>query len=234
MQWPRWSETGLALVALAAAIAVGYGFGGARSQAAQGHLTVNATGESWVAPNQAQVQLGANETAPTAQAAMNKLSSVAKDLLRAMAARGIAAVQVQTSNLNVGQNYGPNGKPDGYQASEQFTVTSRKLGSLGLVISAATQAGANQVNGITLQPADPNAGQQQAIAAALRSAKGQAQAEAEELGVRLGRVSGVQVQQNQGVTPIFENADKVAAASVPIATGTQSVQVTVLVTYRFH
>jgi uncharacterized protein YggE len=227
----------LALVVLV--VAVGLGFlagGGTRGQArASGRLTVTASGSSWVKPNQAQINLGAQETEPTAPAALQKLSSVAARLLKAVAADGIKPSQVQTSNLNLGQNYGPNGQPQGYQASEQFTVTTQDLGHLGTVVTAATSAGANQLNSLQLMTADPNAGQQQAVQAALKAAKKQAAAEASELGVTLGTVQGVSVSSSQTPVPImFSGAHAAASAAAPIATGNQQVQVSVQVTYSFR
>lgn len=237
MSWPRWSEAVLALVVVAAAVGIGFAAGGSArgTLGASGRLTVAATGSSWVTPNQAQINLGVQESATTAAAALHDVSAVASRLLKAVAADGIKPSQVQTSNLNLGQNYGPNGQPQGYQASEQFTITTQDLGHLGAVVTAATNAGANQLNSLQLQTADPNAGQQQAVQAALKSARKQAGAEAAELGVTLGSVTGVSVSSSQAPVPIMFSAAKAAAAqSAPIATGNQQVQVSVQVTYSFH
>lgn len=236
MQWPRWSELLLALVALGAAVGIGFAAGGTRTASPTGHLTVTASGSDWIVPQIAQVNLGANENATTPQAALGKLSNVANAVLAAVSKQGIAAADVQTSNLNVGQYWGPNGRQSGYQASEQFTITVRKLGVIGPVISAATAAGANQVNGVSLQPVDPNAGQQQAVAAALKSARKEALAEAQELGVQLGKVTAVQIQPSGGPVPIYAAMAKAAQASpsLPIPTGSQQVTVSVQVTYGFR
>lgn len=237
MTWPRWSEAVLALVVVCVVLGIGFlAGGGVRGQSApQGQLEVSASGSAWVKPDEAQINLGAQETATTAPAALQKLSSVATALLKAVAEYGISAAQVQTSNLNLSQNYGPSGTPQGYQAQEQFTVTTQDLQHLGAVVTAATAAGANQLNGLQLQTSDPNAGQQQAIAAALRAAKKQAAAEAAELGVVLGKVKNVNVTASQTPLPIMYSAAHASAASAaPIATGNQQVQVSVQVTYSFR
>ncbi len=236
MTWPRWSEAVLALVVLCVVLGIGFlAGGGARSAsgASQGQLTVTSSGISWVQPDEAQINLGAQETAPTAPAALQKLSAVASSLLRAVGKDGVQAADVQTSNLNLSQNYGPNGQLQGYQAQEQFTVTTRDLARLGAVVTAATAAGANQLNGLQLMTADPNAGQQQAVQAAIKAAKRQALAEAKELSVTLGGVRSVRLTSTQTPQPIAFSLAK-TAASAPIATGNQQVQVSVQVTYSYR
>lgn len=236
MTWPRWSEAVLALVVVCVVLGIGFFAGGGAHQAgsSQGQLTVTATGSSWVKPNEAQINLGAQETAATAPAALQKLSSVATALLKAVGKYGIKSAQVETSNLSLSQNYGQNGQPQGYQAQEQFTITTQNLGHLGAVVTAATAAGANQLNGLQLLTADPNAGQQQAVQAALKAAKKQARAEAQELGVTIGGVRSVHMTGSQSATPIEYSVAKAAVAQAPIATGNQQVQVSVQVTYSFR
>ena len=238
MTWPRWSEAVLAIVALVVALGIGFAAGGgARGAAAKGSLTVTANGSAWVAPNEAQINLGAQETAATAPGALKKLADAAAALLKAVGKYGIKPAQVQTSNLNLSQNYGPSGVPQGYQAQEQFTVTTRDLRHLGTVVSAATAAGANQLNGLQLLTADPNAGRQQAVQFALKSARAQAGREAAELGVTLGGVRSVSVSASQPFVPYMmfgAHAAVAQASSAPIATGNQQVQVSVRVTYSFR
>ena len=238
MTWPRWSEAIVAAMALVVALGIGFAAGGgARGAAPNGSLTVTANGSAWVAPDEAQINLGAQETAPTAPEALKKLADAAAALLKAVGKYGIKPAQVQTSNLNLSQNYGPSGVPQGYQAQEQFTVTTRDLRHLGTVVSAATAAGANQLNGLQLLTADPNAGRQQAVQFALKSARAQAGREAAELGVTLGGVRSVSVSASQPFVPYMmfgAHAAVAQASSAPIATGNQQVQVSVRVTYSFR
>ncbi len=236
MTWPRWSELVLALVAICFVLGIGFlAGGGARGAGtSQGQLTVTASGSAWVKPDQAEINLGAQETAATAPEALQKLSTVASKLLGAVGKYGIRPAQVQTANLNLSQNYGPNGQLQGYQAQEQFTVTTGQLQRLGAVVTAATGAGANQLNGLQLLTADPNAGQQQAVQAALRAARKQAGVEAAELGVTLGSVRSVHLTASQNPLPIMFSPARASAAAAPIATGNQQVQVSVQVTYSFR
>lgn len=236
MQWPRWSELVLALVALAAVGLAGFGLGGAQKSGAKGgSLQVTATGTAQVTPNLAQINLGGQVQAPTAQGAMGKLNAITNAVVAALEKDGVAAQDIQTSNMYLNQNYDQQGRPNGYQANEQFTVTVRKLASTGELISAGLTAGANQFNNVTFTEADPNAGRELAVQKAIKAAKKQAASEAAQLGVALGRVTSVRVQGAQTPGPIFEAAKSAAGAAAPnVQPGSQSVQVQVQVTYSYQ
>ncbi|EQD43909.1 protein containing DUF541, partial [mine drainage metagenome] len=147
MQWPRWSEILLGIIAVAAALLVGVGVGRSGGGTGQGRLRVSASGQSQVTPNEAQVTLGTNVTASTAAEALKKLAAISARLVKVVAKYDIPAKDVQTSNLNVGQNYGQNGVPQGFQANETFTLTVSDLPVVGRVVAGAIGTGANQVNG---------------------------------------------------------------------------------------
>lgn len=236
MQWPRWSELVVAIAALAVAGLIGFAVGGVKASAPSGRLTVTATGTSQVIPNLATVNVGAVETATTAQAALNKLAKVSTALVAAVEKQGVAAKDIQTSNLSVNQQYNNQNQPIGYQANEQFTITVRKLSSAAQVVASSFSAGANQGNGISFTEMDPNAGQQQAVDQALRAAKRQAKSEAAQLGVALVKVVNVQLR-SQGIPgPIYASLSmKSAGVAAPaLQPGTQSVTVQMQVTYSYR
>lgn len=238
MQWPRWSEILLGIVAIAAALLVGIGVGRAGSGSGSGRLRVSANGQSLVTPNEAQVTLGANVTAPTVAEAIGKLSAISERMVAAVQRLGLPAKDVQTSNMSLGQNYGNNGVPQGYQANETFTVTVFKLPLVSRVITAATATGANQMNGLNFMESDPNAGIKAAVAQALGAARRQALAEAKQLGVTLGPVVSVQVNQNSTTPPIYfgaaKSAQAAAAPSLAVSPGNQTITAQVSVVYSFH
>lgn len=237
MQWPRWSELVLGIVAIVAALLVGVGVGRAGGGAPPGRLRVAANGTATIAPDEAQITLGANVTAPSVPEALSRLGAIADRITKAVARYGIPARDVQTSQLNVGPNYGTNGSVRGYQASESFTLLVFRLGVLGPVVSAATGAGANQVNGIAFLNSDPNAGMGAAVTQALASARRQAQREAGQLGLTLGPVVSVQVNQNQSGPPvIYGQMHSIigAAAQVPVSPGSVLVHAQVTVVFAFR
>lgn len=238
MQWPRWSELVLGIVAIVAALLVGLGIGKAGTSPASGRLRVSASGTAKVAPDEASVTLGANVLRPTASAALAALSVISNRLVADTVSYGILPKDIQTSNLSESQSYGNNGRPNGYQASETFTLTVHRMSELGAIVAAATDHGANQVNGINFSTSDPNAGMQQAIAQAIQAAHRQAEAEARELGVQLGSVVSVQVGQSSSQPPIYYGyamaSAKSAQAGPAIAPGNQTVNAEVTVTYAFR
>ncbi len=234
MQWPRWSEAVVAIVALLVAGLIGYGAGNSGAVSAPGRLTVTASGTTQVTPDMAQISVGANAQAPTAQGAFAKLNAITQKVVAAVEKQGIPAHDVQTANLNVGQNYGPNGQMSGYQANEQFTITVNKPSAASAVITAVMDAGANQFNGVSFSERNPNAGQQQAVQKALSAAKQQAQVEASELGVTLVRVVSVRLTSPQTPMPIYAAQRASAAAAPVVQPGTQTVSIQVQVTYSYR
>ncbi|MDA8346061.1 MAG: SIMPL domain-containing protein [Thermaerobacter sp.] len=234
MQWPRWSEAVLALVALLAAGLIGFGVGGAKTAPTTGRLTVTASGTLQVTPNVAQVNLGTSVQASTAQGALAKLTVASAAIVTAVEKDGISAKDIQTSNLNVGQRYDNQNQPSGYQANEQFNITVRKVSDAGKVASLAMAAGANQFNNVSYSELDPNAGTRQAVQQALQAAKKQAKAEASQLGVTLGKVVSVSLQNQAAPGPIFAARAAVQASPAILEPGTQIVTVQVHVTYSYQ
>jgi uncharacterized protein len=92
------------------------------------------------------------------------------------------------------------GKPriTGYEARNTVTVTVSDLERVGAVIDAATQAGANSVEGISFVLRETNPARRETLAAATRQAISKAEAIAQALG---GRVTRVVESQEGGFVP---------------------------------
>jgi uncharacterized protein YggE len=113
-----------------------------------------------------------------------------------------AGAEVKTSgyNLQPMQVYRENQPPTitGYQASNSVTVTMSDLTRVGTVIDAASEAGANNINGVSFTLRKDRPAKDQALADATRAALGKAQTIAQALGGRVVRI--VEVQEG-GITP---------------------------------
>src|SRR6516162_2939182 len=104
---------------------------------------------------------------------------------------GVGAPDIQTSGLSIYPNYSSSsGVPDGYQVSEQLTITLRRLSVAGSQISAAARAGGNAtvIDGVSLNLSDTSALLASARARAVADAKAKATAYARALGRPLGPV----------------------------------------------
>lgn len=152
------------------------------------------------------------------------------EVVRAVKAAAGPGAEVKTSgyNLQPMQVYKENQPPTitGYQASNSVTVTMSDLTKVGAVIDAASQAGANNINGVSFILRKDRPAKDQALADATRAAMGKAQAIAQALGGRVTRI--IEVQEG-GVTPrpIYDAEygrsrvmNQAAAPPTPIEVGT--------------
>lgn len=152
------------------------------------------------------------------------------EVVRAVKAAAGPGAEVKTSgyNLQPMQVYKENQPPTitGYQASNSVTVTLSDLTRVGAVIDAASQAGANNINGVSFTLRKDRPAKDQALADATRAALGKAQTIAQALGGRVARI--IEVQEG-GITPRpMYNAEygqsrvmnQAAAPPTPIEIGT--------------
>jgi uncharacterized protein YggE len=201
-------------------------------------LTVSGDGESRVAPDEATVRLGVLAQAQTARGAQEQVNRSANAILAAVRKLGVAAEEIQTSELNLNPLYaqarpGEDGEPriTGYQASNVVTVRLRKLDLVGPVIDAGLAAGANRLDGVSFGLVDDRAARGEALTAAANAAKAKAQALAKALNVRLVQILEAVEGGIQVVQPVYRGRMAMEAAmaadSTPVAAGQVGVNATV-------
>jgi len=232
----------MTLVRIAAIAAVALGVaalgGVARPEAAQSAdeatpagLTVTGLGSVRTVPDRASFSFGVETQAPTARAALAANTTDAKKVLDALRAAGIAAADLQTSQVSLYPRTDERGTGIvGYTASTTVTATLRDLGRAGAVVDTAVEAGANTVSGPSLTRGDTDAQYKQALRLAYTDAKGKAEALAAASGKTLGAITAI-VEGSSGSVPMPVAKDAAASAAVEIAPGTQAVDAIVTVTF---
>lgn len=157
-----------------------------------GGITVVGRGEALGQPDQAEVQIGVETFAETVAEATGENEATIEALMAALEAEGIAADDIQTSNYGIWaeQRYGENGPEGivGYRVTNQVAVTIRDIEKVGPVIAAATEAGANNVHGVSFSVADPAVLEAEARAEAIADAHARAASLADLNDVELGHV----------------------------------------------
>lgn len=112
----------------------------------------------------------------------------------------------------------------GYEARNSVTVTMSDLTRVGAVIDATSQAGSNDISGISFTLRKDRPARDQALAEATREALSKAQVIATALGGRVLRIVEVQEEGVQQPRPIyadqFQMKSMSAAAPTPIEVGT--------------
>jgi uncharacterized protein YggE len=205
---------------------------------AQGGITVVGMGEAFGQPDQAKVQVGVEVFAPTVSEATSQNEATIQQVMDALAAQGIAAEDIQTSNYSLWaeQRYGDNGPEGivGYRASNQVNVTIRDISKVGDVLAAVTEAGANSIYGISFSVADPDALEAEARAQAVADARIRAQSLAELGDVELGEIQAISEVIGQPVMPYGMGGGGMVAEEAAVASvspGQLSYQVQVQVTF---
>lgn len=204
-------------------------------------IAVQATGTAKQTPNIAHVTLGVSivgqQTAALATDAMAKKMNA---VLAAVRGLGIADADIATQGISVNPAFDyMNGSqvPKGFDASQQVNITIRNTEKSGDVIAKATEAGANQIGGISFTSDDQDAAQVSAEQDAIKNAQKKAEAIAQSLHVRLGKVKTYSVDSQNRPVPYMMEAKAVGGDTVTppeVPAGTQETTATVSVTYEIR
>jgi uncharacterized protein len=208
------------------------------SQAA-GRITVTGTGTVTGVPNQIVVSLSVDATGNDVTSALNQANQTVRTVTAVLRERGVAAADIQTSDLNISPNYNNSGVVTSYGVSESLTATLNRLNVAGSQIGAAVRAGGNAVSidSVALNLTSTGPLMAAARAQAVANAHAQAQQYARALGEPLGPVISVSPVQQQQPEPVqFGNSYAAASGSarsrVPVSPGSQELSVSITVAYR--
>lgn len=202
-------------------------------------IVVAGTGDIKGTPDTVTLSLGVQTTGPSAVEALNSNNFSASTLIGTLKQRGVAAKDIQTSNLSVSPNYDKYGQNiTGYGVSNSVTVTLHGVKGAGAIIDAAANAVGNAItfNGISLSIGDNSSRSliAKARAAAVKQAIDHAGQLAGAAGVTLGAVRKIDDTGTENPQPQFLTPSSFArnqAASVPIEAGSQQLSVNVAVTF---
>ncbi|MGC8792185.1 MAG: SIMPL domain-containing protein [Bryobacteraceae bacterium] len=199
---------------------------------------IRATGEAVIKarPDLAQIEIGLTSQAATAQvaAAQNatQFDAVLGRLRKLVGSKG----EIRTAGYSLTPNYRyprEGGKPEitGYTATNMVQIETRDLDSVGALIDAATQAGANTVHSLRFLLRDEDAVKLEALRTATRKAKASVEAMATAAGLRILRVISVEQVPGPVLRPMREvamaRAPEIATAPTPVEPGTIEIHASV-------
>jgi len=226
------------LALLPALVACGSGSGGEPAAAATATtakssnnnvITVVGHGKIVGTPDVTTISLGVSTGGKTAQEALADNNTRANNLVNVIKERGVAAKDIQTSNLSVAPTFGlKSGKVNGFSAQNTVTAKLRKISDAGGLIDAVTFAvgDAIRLNGISFAIDDTAALVAEARTNAVKQAMDQARQLADGAGVKLGDVRSIAEVNQQPPLPVLNYASDQAvraAASAPVEAGSQDV-----------
>jgi uncharacterized protein YggE len=191
-------------------------------------VSVTGTGSASATPDTAQIQAGVQSEAETARGALATNASEMNKVIAALRAAG--AKNITTQYVNLSPRTDPQGKPNGFTASNVVSATTT-LEKAGGLIDAVVGAGANTVYGPTLTTSGARALYKQALKSAVADARDRAEILAAAAGRTVGRV--VTMSESGGSVPSPVAYAKAAGAdSTPVVSGDQEVTAFVSITFE--
>jgi len=202
---------------------------------------VTATAEAviTVEPDQAEMDIGvvtqARNAPDAAKENAEKLSRVMTQVKRILG----SGDEIKTAGYSLTPNYRypQGGKPEitGYTASNTLRIKTGNLESVGKLIDAAMQSGANNINRLVFTLKDEQNAQLQALRIASQKAKAKTDEMAAALGLKAARVLSL-VEGERGFRPLpvpqlrTAQMEATPAAPTPVEAGTIEVRSTVTIT----
>ncbi len=217
-------------------------------------ITVSGEGKISAAPDVADISIGVVSQAATAKDALAANTESMTAIQAVLKERGVAAKDIQTTNISVQPQYSqpPQPRPGqrqqepfvpkivAYQVINTVQITARDLAKLGTILDAVVQSGANQMNGISFRIEGPEKLLDGARKEAMANARHKAELLAGESGVVVG--PPISIQESGGIMPpprpmmggYARGEMMMAAAPVPVAAGEQELSVSVTVVYELQ
>lgn len=190
---PRRATAGAAV----AFCALAFGALAVATPAVAGGLTVVGEAKIAVEPDMALVSAGTVSSAKTADEALAANSKAVTEVIAAIKAAGVQPKDIATANFSIQPQYAyQQSTPPrltGFEARNTVRVTVRDLKMLGPLLDKMVQSGANQASGLTFTLSDPDKAEAEARIAAVKDAMAQAKSVAEAAGVKLTRISNIEV-----------------------------------------
>jgi uncharacterized protein len=199
-------------------------------------LTVQGTGNASATPNLLTVSVDIDVTDPSAKASLVDDNTRASAVTAVLKQGGVAAKDIQTSNVSINPQYALGGNIIGYQMTNTLTAELHNFSTAGSVLDAITAAAGNaaQINSLTFSIEDPRKIEDQARTDAVHQAVSHARSMAQAAGDRLGPVCALTDQSTPdfGVDEPYRAsaAAPSAQSAVPLQPGTQqeSAQITLV------
>lgn len=153
-------------------------------------ISVTGEGRVYAEPDIAEIIIGVESRAPTAKEAASQNSGDMSEVMVVLKEIGVAEEDIQTVDYSIrAEMYYPEGeepKVMGYVVTNAAQVKMRDLNLVGDLLDQVTEAGANNIYGITFTIEDPRPFQERAREMAVADARKKAQQLAELVDIRLG------------------------------------------------
>jgi uncharacterized protein len=211
-----------------------------REAAAWQTVSVTGTGRVTLTPDRASFTAGVQTVAPSLAAATQENAARMTAMLAALRKAGASDRELRTTGLSIyPQQVAQDGKAPrivAYQVSNNVTVTRDEVATIGQLLEAAVQAGANTVSGVTFTVSDSARGRDTGLQAAFAEAK------ADVLARAAGRSVGRALAITEGGAamppvpmPMYRRAEMAQASfAAPVESGAEEIAFTVSVVFELQ
>jgi uncharacterized protein YggE len=200
-------------------------------------VTVTATGTSKGVPDALLVKVSVTTGGPSAAETLADNNRRTQKVLDQLTITAVDDDDVATTSVDLGPTYDRDGNITGYAATNSLRITFRSLDSAGAKLDALVKGGDDHVriNGVQLGFTDDDELISTARIDAVKRAKAQATEMADAAGAKVGKVRTIADVAPDDIYPEAWAARDAAAlsdASVPIAAGSQELEVRVKVVFE--
>lgn len=156
-------------------------------------ISITGEGKVFAKPDIARINLAVSVDRPSVAEAQERTTELINRAVSVIKEKGVDEKDIKTTSYSINPRYDyPDGRQilRGYEVTQNLEVKVRDLTKIGEILAAASEAGANQIGGLSFTTEDPESLQAEARDRAIEDAKKKAQELASKLGVKLGKVVG--------------------------------------------
>ena len=204
-------------------------------------IVVSGSGTASDQADEANVILGVQTEGKTASEASRQNAELMTSIINAIKDLGLTEEDMKTVSYSIYPVYSKHDYTQivGYRVINMISVKVTDINLVGAIIDAATENGANRIQGVSfgLSPEKREELKRRAYIAALKDAESKAQLIAETLSLKITGVYYVSESTYQPYKPYYDYRFEIAGAtstSTPILEGKLSVSVTVQIAYSFE
>lgn len=204
-------------------------------------LEMSARGEVRRVPDVAVISAGVITQSTDAASAMQGNAARMVRVLAALKRAGVADKDVTTTAISLSPQYRYNNNQPpvitGYQANNQVTIRFRDVAKSGTILDALVKEGANEINGPNLTIDNPEAAQDEARIAAIKTARTRAELYASATGLKVKRIVSISESEafSGGPVPMMAmKASREAVADTPVVPGEQNIGMTVSIVFELQ
>lgn len=216
-------------------------------------LDVQGVGEVLAKPDIATFSFSVEAEAVTQEEAQSISAEKINAITAFLKESGIDEKDIKTSNYSVYPKYEQEEKLEvssigfyppskmvqtGYTASQQVTVKVRDIENTGTLLSGVGEKGATNISSLSLTVDDIEKVKDEALSLAIEDAQEKAEALAEQLGVRLGRIVTFNENNYYGgnfrAMSVASSAEEKSFAIPEISTGENTYSININISYTFR